>query len=95
MKRVRYFAVVLLVLTGLGSMVHGQSSAGRDTTGSRVDFWETPKIEAPRRDTAAADAKKLKLVKRSFEYREQVGIALGMMGFVLLMMTSASQWNPR
>lgn len=36
----------------------------------------------------------IKVVKRTFKYKRQIGLALGMMAFVALMMTSAQTWNP-
>lgn len=37
----------------------------------------------------------LKPVRRDFNYRRQVGLALFMMGFAALMITTAQSWNPR
>lgn len=48
-------------------------------------------------DTLGTDGAvhRIKSVHRHFEYRRQVGLALFMMAFVTLMMTSAQTWNPR
>ncbi|MBN1131282.1 MAG: hypothetical protein JXA71_20005 [Chitinispirillaceae bacterium] len=37
----------------------------------------------------------IKLVKRSYNGRQQVFLATGMMIFVVAIMTAAQQWNPR
>jgi hypothetical protein len=37
----------------------------------------------------------LKLVKRSYNGRQQILLATGMMIFVVAIMTAAQQWNPR
>jgi hypothetical protein len=47
-------------------------------------------------DSAATQSSaKLVVVKRDFNYREQIGIALAMMAFVALMMTTTQTFNPR
>jgi hypothetical protein len=38
--------------------------------------------------------KKLKIVRRNYEYRRQLGMALAMMAFVALIFTSTQNWNP-
>jgi hypothetical protein len=52
-------------------------------------------------DTVTAEARprpqqeeKIKLVKRTFDYKRQIGLALGMMAFVLIMMTATENLNP-
>ncbi|MBD3345538.1 MAG: hypothetical protein GF401_10790 [Chitinivibrionales bacterium] len=39
--------------------------------------------------------KKLKIVKREFNFKEQVGLAVGMMAFILAVMTTSQAWNPK
>jgi hypothetical protein len=39
-------------------------------------------------------APKIKLVKREFKYREQIFLALGMMAFVMVIMTLTENLNP-
>jgi hypothetical protein len=51
-------------------------------------------VRAPS-DTASGGAKKLQLIKRDYNYRKQVSLALGMMALVLIMMTASQAWNPR
>jgi hypothetical protein len=50
----------------------------------------SPQPDAP----AKQKPRKIKILKRKFDVREQVGIALGMMAFVLIMMTTSQAWNP-
>ncbi|MBD3420556.1 MAG: hypothetical protein GF398_10600 [Chitinivibrionales bacterium] len=40
------------------------------------------------------DAHKLKIVKRTFKYRQQIGLSVLMMGFILVIMTTAQSLNP-
>ena len=47
-----------------------------------------------RPESGQAAPEQIKVVKRRFKYKRQVGLALGMMAFVALMMTSAQTWNP-
>jgi hypothetical protein len=58
---------------------------GSDTL-SRGPYRETPV------DTAGAA--ELKVVKRSYKYRQQVRLALFMMGFITLALTASQAWNP-
>ncbi len=49
-------------------------------------------------DSLAADTtrqiEKIKVVRRRFRYREQVGTALGMMVFIAIILTTVQSWNP-
>jgi hypothetical protein len=38
--------------------------------------------------------KKLKLVQRGYSYRQQIGLAVGMMAFVAVIFTTSQNWNP-
>lgn len=44
---------------------------------------------APKEET-----QKIKIIKRDFRFREQIGIAVGMMAFVAFMMITSQSWNP-
>jgi hypothetical protein len=44
--------------------------------------------------TTQPPAQKLTVVRHNFKYREQIGLALGMMAFIALIMTSTQSWNP-
>jgi hypothetical protein len=71
-----------------GSRVAGEipGAEGTDTLPSAVPL-----------PVPAADKKseKLELIKRSYNGRQQVLLAAGMMVFVVGIMTLAQQWNPR
>lgn len=45
--------------------------------------------------TTLNEPRKLKLIKRKYNSRQQVLLATGMMVFVVGIMTMAQQWNPR
>lgn len=54
-------------------------------------------------DTAVSDTSKLlieegvqrlKVARRDYTYRKQLGYALGMMAFIALILTSTQSWNP-
>ena len=55
-------------------------------------------VQPPPDTTSFAQAdtgpKKLKIIRRAYNYREQLGLALGMMAFVLVIFTTAQNWNP-
>jgi len=38
---------------------------------------------------------KTKLIKRTFDSRQQVSLGIGMMVFIALIMTTAQSWNPK
>ena len=42
-----------------------------------------------------ASARKIKLIKREYNYRQQVLLAIGMMAFIAIMMTTAQSYNPK
>lgn len=39
--------------------------------------------------------RKIKLVKRKYNYRQQIGLAVGMMAFIAIVMTTAQTLNPK
>jgi hypothetical protein len=88
--------VLLLVLTAFVCEVGAQvwatpQTVTRDT--SRVfaaDSLDSTRVAVPPREDD-----ELKIVRREHNYRRQVGLALFMMAFVALMMTTADAFNPR
>jgi hypothetical protein len=55
---------------------------------------------APARPAVAAPAdrastRKIKLVKREYNHRQQIILAVGMMAFIAIMMTTAQSMNPK
>lgn len=42
-----------------------------------------------------ASTRKIPLIKRQFNYKQQVILALGMMAFVAIFMTTSQTWNPK
>lgn len=44
---------------------------------------------------SATSVKKIKLRKRDYNYRQQVLLAIGMMAFIAIMMTTAQSLNPK
>jgi len=48
------------------------------------------------RDSALgiAEESQIKVVRRRYKYREQVKLALFMMGFIALILTATQNWNP-
>ncbi|MBN1127619.1 MAG: hypothetical protein JXA71_01440 [Chitinispirillaceae bacterium] len=84
---VRIAADSLLMHTDTALAAEGMAAVeGIDTLPSAVQL-----------PVPAADRKseKLELIKRSYNGRQQVLLAAGMMVFVVGIMTLAQQWNPR
>jgi len=46
-------------------------------------------------DSVDQKKEKTKLVKRTFDSRQQVSLGIGMMVFIALIMTTAQSWNPK
>ncbi len=65
-------------------------TSGSGTTGEKqVQVTE-------KKDVAATPAvRKIKLRKREYNYRQQIGLAVGMMAFIAIMMTTAQTLNPK
>ena len=73
---------------------HGQEYDDRP-----LDLPDSAAVVAPDQpdslDTAAPKKiEKIKVVRRKFNYREQVGVALGMMAFIAIILSSVQSWNP-
>jgi len=68
----------------------GVLSAG-DTTSKESDSLSLT-VLPKEMDTKRRD--KIKIVRRNFSYRTQIGAALFMMGLVVLILTSVDNWNP-
>lgn len=46
-------------------------------------------------DAGEQKKEKTKLIKRTFDSRQQVSLGIGMMIFIALIMTTAQSWNPK
>jgi hypothetical protein len=70
------------------------SAVESDSTRHPGDSLAAPAATAaPASDQS--QAQKIQLVKRSYNGRQQILLACGMMVFVLAMFTAAQSWNPR
>ncbi len=77
----------------LGLSVAPFSSA--QVPGIREQLDSLAAVKADTLDTTPpAKTKKIPVVDRQFNYRRQLGMALGMMAFALLFLTSTQSWNP-
>lgn len=89
-RRVPMF--LALALAAAVSLAQAQDPAPLTRPGPAVvDTTQTA------RDTAAADAERpsdLKVVRRNYRYRRQVGLALFMMLFVAVALTTTQTFNP-
>ncbi|MBD3393227.1 MAG: hypothetical protein GF418_13980 [Chitinivibrionales bacterium] len=66
-----------------------------DTTVARVDTTTDSLPAASELDQdKQRGPQKLKLIRRTYNYRQQLGLALAMMGFVAIIFTSVQNWNP-
>lgn len=69
------------------------AAAGGEGSGTTVEKQtQVPEIK----DIAATPViRKIKLRKREYNYRQQIGLAVGMMAFIAIMMTTAQTLNPK
>ena len=72
---------------------------GQEYDDRPLDLPDSAAVVAPDQpdslDTAAPKKiEKIKVVRRKFNYREQVGVALGMMAFIAIILSSVQSWNP-
>ncbi len=83
---------ILCVLFALPPDVRGQSPffPGSDSVALET-FSDTSAAPDSVRE---AKRDKLKVVKRDYNYREQITLSLFMMGLVAVMMSTAQAWNP-
>jgi hypothetical protein len=102
MRAIAVFLAATLICAARASAQYGQRDqfelpsldVGEDTLAA-ADTADT----LVRPDTALVPEvpkgpKKLKIVRRAYKYREQIGLALAMMGFVVVILTSTQNWNP-
>ncbi len=67
-------------------------------TSESVDTSITDTLPDPHQMAMDANKKnkeKTKLIKRTFDARQQVSLGIGMMIFIALIMTTAQSWNPK
>lgn len=71
--------------------------AAATVSATPVDTIDQQTVEVTEnKDIAATSSvKKIKLRKRKFNYRQQVVLAVGMMAFIAIMMTTAQSLNPK
>jgi hypothetical protein len=85
------FALMLFAGEALGQVWAVPEQTARDTSSVFVaDSLDSAAVAAP-----LLDKEDLKVVKREHSYRRQVGLALFMMAFVAIVMTTADAFNPR
>ena len=90
----RFAILVAIGISFSFMMAHGQEYDDRP-----LDLPYSAAVVAPNQQDsldAAATKKieKIKVVRRKFKYREQIGVALGMMAFIAIILTTVQSWNP-
>ncbi len=69
-----------------------EKNADLDTVGRS---FPVEKESVTAQSSRKATPSSVPLIKRSFNYKQQVILALGMMAFVAIIMTTSQNWNPR
>ncbi|MBN1307405.1 MAG: hypothetical protein JXA18_05775 [Chitinispirillaceae bacterium] len=72
-------------------------SAGPAAGGNpdRSAVTEKGAVQSETETSKRSSARKISLIKRQYNYRQQIILAIGMMAFVAIIMTSAQSWNPK
>lgn len=52
-------------------------------------------VAAPENSDEKSGIKKIKLIKREYNYGQQLRLAIGMMAFLAVVMMSSQNWNPK
>ncbi len=71
------------------------SAAAIDTSASMAVTDRLPDPDQVAIDSGEQKKEKTKLIKRTFDSRQQVSLGVGMMVFIALIMTTAQSWNPK
>ena len=84
------FITIMLLLAANAAAQSSNTTFERFTVGDSI---------APAAIDSAAIAKKavnadLKIIKRSINYDEQIALAVGMLAFVAIILTTTQAWNP-
>lgn len=64
----------------------------KDSAAANTSRDTTASLQSVSPDTTSN--RKIELVRRNFNYRYQIGAALGMMLFIALIFTTVQNWNP-
>ena len=89
--------MIIGIVLALGTGAFAQLSTGNFSDFPRGDTLS--RIATTNRSDTVENAKKkevpkVTIVKRNFSYREELGVALGMMAFIALLMTANQSLNP-
>jgi hypothetical protein len=86
-------------------IVNTSDSAAIADTSARVEIADTsagltvtdtlPDPDRVSIDSVDQKKEKTKLIKRTFDSRQQVSLGIGMMIFIAVIMTTAQSWNPK
>jgi hypothetical protein len=87
------------IAVAIGISFSFMMAQGQEYEDRPLDLPDSAAVVAPNQPDSldAASPKKIekiKVVRRKFKYREQVGVALGMMAFIALILTTVQSWNP-
>jgi hypothetical protein len=102
MRIITYISISLLAVLFAAGAIHAQvqlpdldMSQNADTVAVADSTDSLAQPSAPELAQPARGPKKLKIVRRAYKYRRQLGLALGMMAFVALIFTTTQNWNPK
>jgi hypothetical protein len=89
MRQVHY--IIFLFLLSLP--VCGQTS-DNSLYQNRPDTLRSDSLRADSLSTVAFDKNKIKIIKRNIDARKYIVLAVGMMVFLALILTTVQTWNP-
>ena len=84
----RRFLLTLLLATALSSNAQSPVADDPPPYADPPDTVQVDTVTSPPSDS-------LSVIKRSYDFRSQIGLALGMMAFIAIVLTSVQTLNPR
>lgn len=85
------FMSIVIILGGFAFIYSQETENDSLEVGTQADSLTAYDLEQSDYDKKV---EKIKIMRRNFNYRNQVASALFMMGFVALIITSVQNWNP-
>ncbi|MBN1576954.1 MAG: hypothetical protein JW913_10405 [Chitinispirillaceae bacterium] len=70
-------------------------SPATEKSPDRPAVSEKTTVQSETEASTKSSIRKIPLTKRRYNYRQQIVLAIGMMAFIAIIMTSAQTWNPK
>jgi len=85
---------MLLILFSCSTWAADQTGIAPNNAFAKSDTTHLDTSKTAPVQNGGLDAQKIKIVKRHIDAKEYVGLAVGMMVFIAVILTSIQAWNP-